>query len=47
MPWQRMDEIAQAVKDAAPDKEDLYEREVPKEKKPYNSSFRSLENGME
>ena len=32
MPWQRMDEIAQAVKDAAPDKEDLYEREVPKEK---------------
>jgi purine-binding chemotaxis protein CheW len=32
MPWQRMDEIAQAVKDAAPDKEDLYEREVSKEK---------------
>jgi chemotaxis signal transduction protein len=32
MPWQRMDEIAQAVKDTAPDKEDLYERAAPKEK---------------
>jgi purine-binding chemotaxis protein CheW len=31
-PWQRMDEIAQAVKSTGTDKEDLYEREAPKEK---------------
>ncbi len=32
MPWQRMDEIAEAVKDTGIDKQDLYEREPPKEK---------------
>jgi len=32
LPWQRMDEIAQAAKDTASGKEDLYEREVPQEK---------------
>jgi purine-binding chemotaxis protein CheW len=32
MPWQRMDQIAQAVNDTGPDKEDFYEREAPKEK---------------
>jgi purine-binding chemotaxis protein CheW len=32
VPWQRMDEIEQAVKETALNKEDLYEREAPKEK---------------
>ena len=31
LPWQRMDEIAEAVEDAGLYKEDLYEREAPKE----------------
>jgi len=32
LPWQRMDEIAEAVEDMGLYKEDLYEREAPKEK---------------
>ena len=32
LPWQRMDEIAEAVEDTGLYKEDLYEREAPKEK---------------
>jgi purine-binding chemotaxis protein CheW len=32
LPWQRMDEIAEAVEDTGLYKEDLYEREVTKEK---------------